>query len=461
MGDTDELSPSVTSDEQMIYFIRLVSANPKDKKSPATQSICNAVCQNGTWQAATPILITGDADADPVILEDNRTLLFQRKEEDGNRWQMYHAERKDDHNWTLPDLVTDPIQPSPVLCVSGVITATRSGSIIPFGRVYVYDTYTQQLLQTARVNSVTGRWQVALQKDRQYHLDITADGYSHRYMDYNTTALRQRQRIDLGALVLDDRLQLRVHCYDGETQERIDEKPFTLPLGQIHKLTIGSNGFLDTVMEVNTLRPMVYTETELDILLRPKKSVHHFKVYNVKTRKNIPNPILRLEGQLVQRDTALRIEQRLNLQVSAPGYLLGDTLFHTGTDMRQRTVSVGLRPIEKDMVLQMRNIQFEYNSYELTLESNTELEKVAQLLLLNPTLRIELSAHTDDQGANWYNERLSAKRGKAVREWLIRRGIAAERLESVGYGKRKPLVPNTSAKNRAINRRVEIKILDY
>jgi outer membrane protein OmpA-like peptidoglycan-associated protein len=136
-------------------------------------------------------------------------------------------------------------------------------------------------------------------------------------------------------------------------------------------------------------------------------------------------------------------------------------LFNTGDDQRERTLYARLTPLTKDLVLQLRNIQFEYNSYELTESSNDELESLAQLLFLNPSLRIELSAHTDGQGSDQYNDRLSSLRGKAVQTWLIERGVEPSRMEAVGYGKRKPLVANDSEANRAINRRVEIKVLDF
>ena len=118
-------------------------------------------------------------------------------------------------------------------------------------------------------------------------------------------------------------------------------------------------------------------------------------------------------------------------------------------------------PLEKDLVLQLRNIQFEYDSYELTESSNEQLEAVAQLLFMNPSLHIELSAHTDDQGSDKYNDRLSLLRGQAVEAWLRARGVDASRMTAAGYGKRKPLVDNDSEEHRALNRRVEIKVTEY
>jgi outer membrane protein OmpA-like peptidoglycan-associated protein len=76
----------------------------------------------------------------------------------------------------------------------------------------------------------------------------------------------------------------------------------------------------------------------------------------------------------------------------------------------------------------------------------------------NPSMHIELSAHTDDVGSEQYNQRLSQKRGEAAKHYLVRQGIEAERIVAKGYGKNKPLVPNDSDANRAINRRVEFTI---
>ena len=91
----------------------------------------------------------------------------------------------------------------------------------------------------------------------------------------------------------------------------------------------------------------------------------------------------------------------------------------------------------------------------------SELDKVLKLLEANPELHIELSAHTDDIGTDAYNDQLSTKRGESALEYLVRKGINRSRLTSVGYGKHRPLVPNDSEENRAINRRVEFKVTEF
>ena len=77
----------------------------------------------------------------------------------------------------------------------------------------------------------------------------------------------------------------------------------------------------------------------------------------------------------------------------------------------------------------------------------------------NPEVRILLAAHTDDIGGANYNIKLSQKRAESVKNYLVKQGIAIDRLESEGFGMNEPLVPNDSEENRAKNRRVEFRIL--
>ena len=465
--DEDELWPSVSSDERMLFYVHRTPANPSEKNSREKEQVWRAwknVGVNGEWSEAAPLIISSEDDSEPCILEDNRTLLFVRRTEgkrhERNATTMY-ASMMDDHNWTIPAPYTDVLAPQPILAVSGETVMQKGRRPLPSGKVLVYDAMTEQLQQEARVHPVNGRWRVALLKNRHYRLAVTAPGYSYQYIDIRTDSLLAREERPVGAVVLDNQLTLRMNGYDTETQRTVYQDRQVLPLGQLHSVRIRKAGYEDTTLVIKTMRPTIFSETELDIPLQPLKSLHRFIVTDAQTGEIIENATLRLNGQPTAADTALRIGQEIALQVSAPGFLFYDTLLNTGSVTQQSTIRIRLLPIEKGMVLQLRNIQFEYDSYELTENSNEALEALAQLMLINPTLRIELSAHTDDQGSDRYNDRLSALRGQAVASWLKQRGIENERIESVGYGKRKPLVANDSEEHRAINRRVEIKVLEF
>ena len=87
------------------------------------------------------------------------------------------------------------------------------------------------------------------------------------------------------------------------------------------------------------------------------------------------------------------------------------------------------------------------------------LDNLAAVLVQHPELtRIRIAGHTDDRGGASLNKQLSRRRAEAVREYLVGRGIAAERLEAVGHGEERPIAPNSRAAGRALNRRVEFEL---
>lgn len=447
----DESWPTISSDGSMLFYIQ-------------NGRIVRAWYRDGRWEEAAPIIISEEGDTRPQLMEDNKTLVFWRREEskrNDGAYSKWYSVMMDDHNWTNPVPMVDGMQPSPILAANGTLVKAKGRAPLGTGEVLVYDATNEQLLQRATVHPRTGRWRVALQQNRHYRLALTAPGYSYHYIDIRTDGLEARREQDYGEVALDDELSLTLQTYDSETQAILNKEKRVLPLGQIHRLGLSQNGYHDTTLVVNTQRPTVFTETELDIAMRAKKSRHRFIVVDKMTGSALMDANVRMDGRPTAKDTLLRLNEEHSLQVSAKGYVFDDTLFTTGNSTSQHVVVMRLVPLTKDLVLQLRNIQFEHDSYELTESSNEELEALAQLLFMNPTLRIELSSHTDDQGSDKYNDRLSTMRGKAVEKWLLDRGVDGQRMVIVGYGKRKPLVANDSEENRAINRRVEIKVLDF
>jgi outer membrane protein OmpA-like peptidoglycan-associated protein len=102
---------------------------------------------------------------------------------------------------------------------------------------------------------------------------------------------------------------------------------------------------------------------------------------------------------------------------------------------------------------------FDFDKANLRSESFRELDRVVKLLKENATIEIEISAHTDNRGADDYNSKLSDNRAASVREYIVSKGIAPERITSKGYGETKPIVANDTDENRQLNRRVEFVIV--
>ena len=107
----------------------------------------------------------------------------------------------------------------------------------------------------------------------------------------------------------------------------------------------------------------------------------------------------------------------------------------------------------------MNNIFFDFGKATLRNESYPELERVISLLEKNPKLSIEIQGHTDNVGDDNSNLTLSENRAKAVKDYILNKGIKEKQITSKGFGESKPIVPNTSDTNRQENRRVDFLIL--
>ena len=102
-----------------------------------------------------------------------------------------------------------------------------------------------------------------------------------------------------------------------------------------------------------------------------------------------------------------------------------------------------------------QQIHFAFGKSTIRTISYGVLDAVVAVMKDNPKIRIQVQGHTDNRGGKAFNRKLSDDRAKSGRRYLIQHGIDSGRLKARGYGMDKPLVPNTTAKNRALNRRVQ------
>ena len=107
--------------------------------------------------------------------------------------------------------------------------------------------------------------------------------------------------------------------------------------------------------------------------------------------------------------------------------------------------------------LVLSGVNFRSGSSALTPTSRPILDRVAEALVNNPTVKVEVGGHTDNSGSAATNRRLSQARANSVRAYLISKGVDGSRVTAVGYGPDRPVVGNNTAANRAANRRVELK----
>lgn len=149
------------------------------------------------------------------------------------------------------------------------------------------------------------------------------------------------------------------------------------------------------------------------------------------------------------------------LNVAKDGYLFysENIVLNDSNAFTPMYKSIKLAPIASGQTMVLRNIFFSVNSMAIDSSSFVELGKLLNMLESNPLVKIEVSGHTDISGKESYNLMLSKNRAQSVANYLINKGIKAERIKTIGYGASKPVAPNDEEAGRKLNRRTEIKIL--
>jgi outer membrane protein OmpA-like peptidoglycan-associated protein len=147
---------------------------------------------------------------------------------------------------------------------------------------------------------------------------------------------------------------------------------------------------------------------------------------------------------------------------SQPTMIIGDgdrMPYVREDDNEERRARQELAAIERKVERgDLPKIQFEFDKDEITPESYPTLNLVAELLLRNPRLKIFCLAHTDSVGTAEYNLDLSQRRAKAVKGYLVKRGVYPPSIRFKGLGYSMPLADNSTDEGRAKNRRVEFRV---
>jgi outer membrane protein OmpA-like peptidoglycan-associated protein len=149
------------------------------------------------------------------------------------------------------------------------------------------------------------------------------------------------------------------------------------------------------------------------------------------------------------------------IAVKADGYLFHSENFDipasTGYNVIEKDIR--MKKIEVGNKIVLNNIFFDFDKATLRSESTAELDRLTTMLTDIPTLKIEISGHTDNIGSAAYNKTLSQNRAKAVVDYLVKKGIDASRLTYKGYGFDQPIASNDTDAGRQQNRRTEFKVV--
>jgi len=187
-------------------------------------------------------------------------------------------------------------------------------------------------------------------------------------------------------------------------------------------------------------------EAEIDLIDNTKNEVLATFMSNAKSGKYL---------------VSLPSGKNYGIAVRKTDYLFHSENFDLPADAAYQEVvkDIHLKNIAVGSKIVLRNIFFDFDKFTLRPESTAELERLIKLLMDVPSMRIELSGHTDSKGSAVYNQKLSENRAKAVVEYLVQHGIDGKRLEYKGFGMDQPMADNKTDEGRQLNRRTEFKIL--
>lgn len=186
----------------------------------------------------------------------------------------------------------------------------------------------------------------------------------------------------------------------------------------------------------------------------PVAAIIHF--YDKKTGAEITKAQSRsLDGSYT---TNLPYGKDYYIVIDMKGYLVvSDEFSLQSKDKQSMKRDYMLQKIKVGLKFELKNIYFDFGKATLRDESKVELDRLYDILSRS-MISIELGGHTDNVGSDENNLKLSQDRVNSVKEYLVKKGIPADRINAVGYGESQPIASNDTEEGRQKNRRVEVKI---
>lgn len=207
------------------------------------------------------------------------------------------------------------------------------------------------------------------------------------------------------------------------------------------------------------------------------------QVIDAQTSKAVTGATIRFADQTLTADaggrfqlTGVLADQRIDLKAQAGGYQPAELIVLVDADKECQPVLIPMdlipKPKPADSVVVhnttlragervvLDNIQFKQTKSDLLPPGQAELDTLTDWLRNRPSLRIELSGHTSNEGDYKANVKLSKERVSACKIYLVRKGIDARRITTVGYGPDRPIASNDKPETAARNRRVELRVVE-
>jgi len=484
VNDGCDRSPRICADGKTLYISSVRGENKTGLEIFYTKQLAENV-----W--TTPIAVTEiNTEHDEVFpsvdFRGEKMYFIRGKGKKQNRTDQVYA--KD-----LPA----KYRPAKMIYLHGKITDLKTNNPL-YSKINVIDPNTSVILQEIQADEKTGDYRILFHSGKKFRIDYFREGYSHHFYDFETTGSNMSAEIQKDVKLYSS-IELIMNVYDQEIYEPLDSKilvkdkttgkkvncktdkisngryKLTLPIGKNYEIHASKKFYEPNSFDLNLTRTVQFDEFERDLELKVRKVDVGISLINEETGEGVLVDIeitnLSTNEKIIQTASTgtdgkvkvnLRDGNKYAISVNPRGYAFYNTTLELDTEEDpEPTIVAKLTPLTTLTKIELKDITFEFNSADLDESSYIELANVIKLMLKNPQIKMEISAHTDDVGSQKYNVKLSGKRAASVAGYILTQGIPVEQLVSKGYGKAEPkYLPANSEENRAKNRRVELKILE-
>jgi len=379
--------------------------------------------------------------------------------------------------------------------VSDIETAKTLGAT-----VNVYDKQTQKLIKSATVDTLAGIYMISFDDVGNYFMQVDYEGYK------SSTEKVNLPEVKYATVVQDFKIEALKHPFT--LVGRITDVDKETPLNA--RLTFKLAAYPDSVIgralaAESTGKYSITFEDKYNMIIQVDAE-DYFSVDEPLSAENEPNSVISknielkrskieyiLTGRITDGETSTGVKAALSfyhpgeeepftiiisdstegkftaviedqgpfmIEVEANGYFFTNEIYQFPAGQTFTSKNFSLKKMETGVKFVMKSILFNSGKATLKAESYAEMDKLADLLLKNDKIRVEVSGHTDNVGSASINKKVSRTRALTVKNYLVSRGVEQDRIEYEGYGFEQPIAPNDTPEGREQNRRVEIKILD-
>lgn len=475
----NEYFPSITADGKQFLFTREITEGEQIRQEDFY--ISNK--SGNTWQTATPITVvnTPGNEGAPSISADGNYMFFASCMEMSGDYgtpdrkgygscDIFYAQ-KVNGKWTKPMNVGPPIntanwETQPSFSSDGKTLYFIRG-LISRGDIKEQDIYVSTIDASGKfsppvklsdkVNTPGQEESVFIHPDNQT-LYFSSDGHPGLggldiFMSKKQADGSWGEAINLG---------YPINTYKDENSLLVDPSG---KIGYFASNREGGQGKLDVYQfdMPEDIRPEKLTYVKGKVYNAKTKDPLEakFELFDLETQQNVTESYSDKAGQFLVTLTA---NKNYIVNVNRDGYLFYSDNFSLKGKVadfdKPFLLDIPLQPIDTGSTVELKNVFFDVDKWDLKPESKAELDKLVFFLSKNPSVKIELGGHTDNSGKKDWNKTLSTNRAKAVYDYLITNGkISAARLSYKGYAETKPKVPNDTPENKAKNRRTEFKVV--